>query len=214
MKKILYFAIILSLSFASSCSKNKDDVPTTWNTSLGKATFATTQTWKISGGSITQVWSDAVEIIGAKDDYNGGNSTDGYRIDFGANKSPYKGSLFSWRAVAETANLCPPPWRVPTQQDFINLDKALGGTGENRKNSELVTFIIPKHLGDWGGAFGGCFSNGTLYQQGVVGYYWSQSESSSDSNRGFYLFFSTNGDVYPQMSYFKSSGFTLRCVRN
>jgi len=211
MKKILYFAMITSLAFATSCSKNKDDG--TWNTSLGKARFATDKTWEISRNGITQVWSDAVEIIGAKGNYNGGNSTDGYRIDFRSNKSAYKGSLFSWRAVAEVENICPPPWRVPTLQDFINLDKLMGGTGENRNNSELVTLIIPRYLGDWGGAFGGyCGSGGALGIQGHGANYWSQSQSPAGN--GFCLCFSTGGNVYPQIWDFKGNGFSLRCVRD
>ena len=170
------------------------------------------QTWEISNGSITQVWSDAVEIIGAKNNYEGGNSTDGYKIDFRANKLGYKGSLFSWRAVVETANLCPPPWRVPTEDDFINLDKAMGGSGNNRYNSE-VAFVNDKYLGDWGGAFGGgCLSDGTLFDQGSWADYWSQSEEPA--NCGFRLKFGTIGHIYPQNCIDKDYGFTLRCVRN
>ena len=204
MKKILYFAMIISLSFATSCSKNKD-VPT-WDTALGKAKFATAQTWTISG----QVWSDVVEIVGAKNNYEGGNSTDGYKIDFRANKLGYKGSLFSWRAVAETANLCPPPWRVPIQQDFVNLDIAMcGGDGGSRTNPSDLSI----YLDTWGGAFGGyCSSDGTLRSQGSWANYWSATEYNATSAR--YLYFGTSGSIYPQNWYFKYYGLTLRCVRN
>jgi len=209
MKNILYFAIILSLVFASSCSKNKDDVPT-WNTDLGKAKFATAQTWEISGGSFTQVWSDAVEIIGAKNNYEGGNSTDGYTIDFRANDSDYKGSLFSWRAVAETANLCPPPWRVPTKDDFVNLDIAMcGGDGSSRTKP----FDLSKYLDTWGGAFGGrCLSDGRLVHQGSWAYYWSATEYTATSAR--YLYLGSGGSIGPQYWLDKNYGLTLRCVRN
>jgi len=207
MKNIFYFATIISLSFASSCSKNKDDG--TWNTSLGKARFATAQTWAISGNGITQVWSDAVEIIGAKDTYNGGNETDGYRIDFRSNPD-YKGSLFSWRAVVETANICPAPWRVPTMDDFINLDKAMGGTGEYRED---LDFVNTKYLGLWGGAYGGvCGSDGMLFLQGLWVGYWSATVGYTSDAR--FLSFATNGSINPQDWRGKDSGFTLRCVRN
>jgi len=209
MKNILYFAIILSLVFASSCSKNKDDG--TWTTSLGKARFATAQTWAISDGGITQVWSDAVEIIGAKGTYNSGNLTADF-IDFRSNPGQ-KGSLFSWCAVVETANLCPPPWRVPTKDDFINLDKAMGGNGNNRSNSEFDTFVTPKYLGLWGGAFGGqCNYGGDLVNQGLKAFYWSQSVK--DVDHGYNLQFNKNGNIYPQDWSGKGVGFALRCVRN
>jgi len=49
-----------------------------------------------------------------------------------------KGDLFSWRAVSELKDvLCPYPWRVPTVQDFIDLDIALGGTGESLSSRPL-----------------------------------------------------------------------------
>jgi len=205
MKKIIYSAMILSLMLATSCSKNKDDG--TWNTSLGKARFATAQTWVISGNGITQVWSDAVEIIGAEDTYNGGNETDGFRIDFRSNPD-YKGNLFSWRAVVETANICPAPWRVPTVDDFINLDKAMGGTGEYRED---LDFVNTKYLGLWGGAFGGsCYLDGTLNSQGSYAYYWSATEYNMGAR---HLGFGTNG-ISPQNWLSKYNGFTLRCVRD
>ena len=211
MKKIIYSAMILSLMLATSCSKNKDDG--TWNTSLGKARFATAQTWVISGNGITQVWSDAVEIIGAEDTYNGGNETDGFRIDFRSNPD-YKGNLFSWRAVVETANICPAPWRVPTVDDFINLDKALGGNGENRSNSEFVTFINAKYFGDWGGTFDGyTTTDGTLLRQGLWANYWSVTEGTTSQARSL-RFGTTSGFIFPQSFDSKSLGFTLRCVRD
>jgi len=206
MKKILYSAIILSLVFATSFSQDKDDGA--WNTSLGKAKFATGQTWKISGNGIIQVWSDAVEIIDAKDTYEGYNLTDGFRIDFRSNLGR-KGSLFSWRAVVETANICPEGWRVPTVQDFIDLDIAMGGTGQRRAD---LTFVEDKYLALWGGAFGGlCNSVGTLDDQGSWAYYWSATEDNATNAR--YLRFDTNGFINPQYWYYKSRGFTLRCVR-
>jgi uncharacterized protein (TIGR02145 family) len=40
----------------------------------------------------------------------------------------FEGSLFSWCAVVRFADeLCPHPWRVPTQQDFQDLMKAICG---------------------------------------------------------------------------------------
>ncbi|MDR1951449.1 MAG: fibrobacter succinogenes major paralogous domain-containing protein, partial [Bacteroidales bacterium] len=117
--------------------------------------------------------------------------------------------LFSWCAVARFgATLCPHPWRVPTVRDFIALDRALGGTGENRADANVRNRL----LNDWAGAYGGyCTSGGSLDDQGSWAYYWSSSEQSAVN--GFYLPFGTTGNVYPQSSGNKSYGFTLRCVR-
>jgi len=206
MKKILYSAMMLSLMLASSCSKDKERV--TWDTSLGKASFATDKIWEISSGTFTQKWSDAVEIIGAKSTYDGGDLTDGYKAGFCSNPGQ-KGSLFSWRAVAEIVNICPSGWRVPTTADFVNLDKALGGTGNDRTN---LNFVNNLYVTLWGGAFGGWRNYLTLVDQGSQAYYWSQSEKDADF--GFVLTFSSAGKISPQSYSMKNLGYTLRCVRN
>ena len=190
---------------------------TIWETSLGKASFATDFTWKISGNSITQEWSDAVQTVdcSSKTTFSGGNSTSGFNIDCRSNPGQ-KGDLFSWRAVKEVAEICPDGWRVPTSQDFIDLDIALDFNGQNRYQ-EMVKDTswqvqLNTYLTIWGGAYGGsCYSDGSLLNQGFFGIYWSQSESSTAL--GFLLSFNTGGYIYPQNWGSKGSGYVLRCVK-
>ena len=180
---------------------------------IGQVSFKSSQIWTIPAGSVTtkQEWSDVVMASGAKkDNYNGGGSGT-YLADCKQNDTGY-GDLFSWEAVNTYKNqLCPAPWRVPTKDDFINLDKAMGGNGNNRENSE-VAFVNDNYLGLWGGAFGGyCNSGGTLNLQGSWAYYWSQS---GESAYGFHLHFRMYGSIYPQNLNDKGYGFALRCVRD
>ena len=184
----------------AACAVTVISVPSSWSTNFGTASFVTAQLWTAGA----QTWSDAVQATGCnKTNFNGSNP------DCRSNPD-YKGDLFSWRAVdSYKSQLCPDGWRVPTQQDFINLDIALGGTGNNQQDNSTHR---DKYLNAWGGIFGGyCYSDGTLNYQGLSATYWSQSEYNSDN--AYYLFFNSDSHVFPQFFSGKSNGLSLRCVK-
>ena len=79
---------------------------------------------------------------------------------------PVRGYHYNWYYVKDhKAELCPSPWRVPTEQDFIDLDLAMGGDGENPpagtffNDAELVAKYVEEmgfenqagrfHSGNW-----------------------------------------------------------------
>jgi hypothetical protein len=106
-------------------------------------------------------------------------------------------------------------------QDFIDLDIALGGTGEHQNyNPEHRD----KYLNVWGGTYGGSVDTDEshLRGQGSWANYWSQSQDANSGIMGHYLhFYATNYSydrpvdfVNPQLSTLKNSGFSLRCVRD
>jgi len=210
MKKIFKMAVVAvaaGCTFAA-CDKDeeqeKNDVPSSWTSAkFGTVSCATTQTWTVG----SQIWTDAVQTS-----YGSSKTTfDGNTADSRSNPRQ-KGDLFSWYAIDSFKNqLCPEGWRVPTKQDFIDLDIALGGTGNESYHN---TTHRNKYLNTWGGAYGsGCGSGGLLDGQGLSADYWSQSENDSDF--GFGLRFNSNGNVYPQNDdYFKDSGLALRCVQD
>ena len=181
---------------------------------LGTVSFKTSQTWTIG----SQTWSDAVMAVRCrKDDYHGGVglwTTPEYRIDCRQNEG--YGDWFSWRAVdTYKAQLCPDGWRVPTVEDFKNLDIALGFTGENRGFDGAS---IQAYLEEWGGEFGGYVwvthdtEILTPVEVGTYACYWSQTEESDD--RGHSLAFGTAYmHVSPQGGGDKYNGFSLRCVK-
>jgi uncharacterized protein (TIGR02145 family) len=186
---------------------NNDATPG-WGESLGTVSFVTNQTWKVGN----QEWSDAVQATNCnKTAFYGGWYDDGeynFRADCRSNPNQ-KGDLFSWCAVARFgATLCPTPWRVPTVEDFIALDEALGGTGDFNVDNDL----LHKYFNFWGGAYGGyCDGMGVLHTQGSNASYWSQTKNQGTLAR--YLNFDMNFYIYPQGSLPKRNGFTLRCVR-
>jgi uncharacterized protein (TIGR02145 family) len=179
----------------------------------GTISFATNQTWTIG----SQEWSDAVQTS-----YCSGKTTFSGNIVSCRSNPGQKGNLFSWRAVFELQDeLCPDGWRVPTAQDFVDLDIALGGTGKNRQDTingdSFVEHSLETQLGwylnTWGGSYGGgCGSLGALHSQGSWGLYWSSSEQ--DANSSSRLAFVTLGHIRPQSLAPKYDGYPLRCVRN
>jgi len=206
-----------------------------WGESLGFITVYTSERWTIEGNGISQVWSDAVSATNCQKVTFEGGSRGNFNADCRSNPD-FPGDLFTWCAVVRFADqLCPYPWRVPTMQDFINLDIALGGSGNNRRvgTSDLATpeFVTSNYIYRWGGNFGGSslsggsfvldddvfgsndsgIFGGRLLSQGSWGNYWSQSEGTDRSGR--ILEFSMNGNIRPQTSMSKSTGSVLRCVQ-
>ncbi|MCL2028133.1 MAG: fibrobacter succinogenes major paralogous domain-containing protein, partial [Bacteroidales bacterium] len=206
----------------------------TFTAGIGTQFFKTNTVWTISGNGISQEWSDVVlTSTCGKTDFAGGanpnfntdcrgnrttelNETRPTTVNQGGNTANYFGDFFSWCAVVNhAATLCPSPWRVPTCQDFIELDIALGGNGSE---VYVATDIVAKYVGTsgnagqfWGGAYVGfCDNAGTDYQ-GSDAVYWSSSEANTSNAR--HLCFVTNGIVVPQGEGNKNDGFALRCVR-
>jgi len=179
-----------------------------WGSNLGTVSFATDQTWIV--GSLT--WSDAVQTTNCsrQENYHGGHwGLQDFNADCRSNVGQ-KGDLFTWCAIIRYQDeLCPYPWRVPTQQDFIDLDKALGGDSENKTDVALRDLYFSK----WGAGFGGyCSPTGTRGVQDSWAFYWSLTQAGPTT--GFMLALNDVGFVGPRRDSVKYRGFSLRCVRN
>lgn len=177
---------------------------------LGKISFRSDKTWEIG----SQIWSDAVMASRAdKDDYNGGVYLEyEYRIDCRQNGE--YGDWFSWMAVDKyKEEMCPDGWRVPTTEDFVDLDIAFGGDG----SSTMMDMGVHLYLEEWGGEYGGYvwfYENQVQFTEvGSYGAYWTQS--SADEYNGYALCF---GGAYgfrtPQAKSDKCNGFAVRCVKD
>jgi len=214
MKKIFSVLIIATMLATPVFSSGN-----TWTTTLGNASFVTDSTWTISGNGINQVWSDVVQtdMCSNKADFSGSNwQTSTFNVDCRSNPTQ-KGDLFSWQAVYNLRyELCPAPWRVPTSQDFVNLDIALGGNATERRQETINGHSWETQLSwftqIWGGNFGGLTNpHGTMLGVTFWGEYWSMCEADTDF--GLSLFFETEGSINPQHWNLKDHGLALRCVR-
>jgi uncharacterized protein (TIGR02145 family) len=195
----------------AGCSPDRNNI-----TNLGTPYFKTNNTWTVpaANGKAQQIWSDVVLAPGCnKEEFNGGPTTASFTTDCRRHNNQvrthnnYYGDLFSWCAVVtHAATLCPAPWRVPSAQDFIDLDILRGGTGENRTGNANIYTNNP-----WNGALGGeCTRSGTIQGAGNSGHYWSLNEHSSSEARS--LLFGSNL-LQPQKNGTKAFGHLLRCVR-
>ena len=201
-----------------------------WGASLGTVSFYSDKEWIIEGNNMIQIWSDAVSATACnKDDFRGAESLGRgprpryirlYNFNADCRNSPdFPGDLFSWCAVYRFADvLCPYPWRVPTKQDFVELDIIFGRTSRGRRHIEL---IIDDYINRWGGVFSASAgeTEGALHNF-PWGWYWSQTGTHPCSRQGSFvgtsahvLFFGSRF-VFPESSTHKGAGLTVRCVRD
>jgi hypothetical protein len=178
MKKFL-FLIVLSLVFVG-CKSKKDAVSIAtfrewcnpapgWGKSLGKISLGNETT--VSNDAMTQIWSDPVVATSCdKTSFRGGVYASAiYYPDCRPNPG-YNGHLFSWCAVLLFGEqLCPKPWRVPTKEDFINLDIILGGIGEKQFERAHLDRYINVWKSEFGGYALGSGSSGLLHQGWIGG---------------------------------------------
>jgi uncharacterized protein (TIGR02145 family) len=121
------------------------------------------------------------------------------------------GYLYNWKCVNEQqSKMCPSPWRVPTQADFVALDVALGGTGNNR--SVTLQWIMGTYVEVWGACFGGAGygTNIIAFQTGFM--YWPNSVGNA-TDASYVRYAIGDGNMYPIAGIEKRYGCQIRCVR-
>jgi hypothetical protein len=202
-----------------------------------------TQIWEIEGNGIKQVWSNAVQAsvcANRGDDFDQG--TYPYVIsDCQRPANGFNGDYFTWCVVGRFQNqLCPPPWRVPTVQDYADLDIALGGNGSSRTasdnplpvtiNDQYAWYVGPalpsphshtnnatNHGGIWGGARWTEIARGSKIVQGAVGasIYWTMTENPITAVNAlvFAVGSGMSGIQIGGTSTPKGRGVGVRCVR-
>jgi hypothetical protein len=158
-----------------------------------------------------QIWSDVIHLPECDKEDFGTITTEPQCRSFVYEGTPlyYYNSPF---AVDNAAMLCPSPWRVATKDDFVALDIALGGTGENRAG-ENPEWIIESYVNTWGAGLGGvCDASGVwdVYIPLLNGYWTSTLEGGLAYGMAFAAQYTT---INPQATDNRSLGFQIRCVK-
>jgi uncharacterized protein (TIGR02145 family) len=200
----------------------KDGCNTTFTPSGGQYTlrvvpdaalppYSGTLTWTVG----TQIWSGALSnpVTGCTSATVFG-PTNPPTVAYYRSEELYddSGYLYNWKCSNEQrSNLCPSPWRLPKQSDFVALDIALGGNGGQRVVSS--DWLNATYVGLWGARFGKTLS---AYESNVFIYnkfsYWAdQLQGGSAGNA--YLRLSEDNDLCPICSSYWNVGCQLRCVR-
>jgi uncharacterized protein (TIGR02145 family) len=148
------------------------------------------------------------------------------------NNDPVKlatyGRLYNWHAVNDSRGLCPVGFHVPTDNEWMTLEMALGMTSEQanstgRRGTDQGAQMKASSTDSppWDGTNSSGFSalpggsryylDGFFYVLGDYGYWWSSSPSGSYA--GFRYLDSGSSNVNRASDYVRS-GFSVRCVRD
>jgi uncharacterized protein (TIGR02145 family) len=115
----------------------------------------TNSIWVVSGAEGTQIWSDAINVPACNKTDFVGDTAPGVTTasDCRNNPNAEYGYLYTMKYIIDNAEtICPEGWRVPGPDDFIILDKNLGGNG----NATQSTDGVARYGGsEWGGTLGG-----------------------------------------------------------
>jgi uncharacterized protein (TIGR02145 family) len=129
------------------------------------------------------------------------------------------GALYNWYAV-NTGNICPTGWHVATNEEWMNLIAYLGGesqAGGKLKETGTGHWLSPNTGATNATGFtslaGGYRNSSGIYSNiKRSGYWWSASESSSLEAYYNFVFYNSNSIISSNSS--KTSGFSVRCVKD
>ncbi len=201
----------------------------------GVVTFRTDRTWEVG----YQIWSDVVLSEGSDKDTFTGVSGNTYIPD-GMRNGDF-GHMFSWATLVEFGEeLCPAPWRVPSNEDFVALDIALGGSG----SSTAEPGHEDKYRNQWGLEWSGQAFNSMISGGGIGSYqpiledgtllplgaddagngarFWATNADVGNRSMAVHLALVDN-DIYrnkpfpnidPSARTIKQYGFPVRCVKD
>jgi len=196
-----------------------------------------TQCWMAENLKVTHYPNgDAIPLVAdstAWDNLAGDNTSDAYSYynNSSANATTY-GALYTYAAaigdnwVRDNNNgqgVCPDGWHLPTDAEWTTLTDYLGGTsvaGGKMKEIGTTHWNSPNAEADNSSGFSALPSgfrdlNSTFYVLGDDGYWWSATEYSSDSsNSSYYRTMNYNRAEVTRCDFFKSIGFSVRCVRD
>jgi len=181
----------------------------------------------------TTVYANGDEIPYSRTDESWTTQEMGMRCSYDHDeaRSAQYGQLYNWYAVDDERGLCPSGWRVPSDEEWQDLEVFLGmsradvSLNGDRGSSELGIGTKLKAKSGWGEGGNGTddfgfsalpggyrFSlSGSFYFAGSGGYWWSSSPSGGDAWHRYLHDFSPG--VYRDY-YGPRYGFSVRCLRD
>ncbi|MFN5182355.1 MAG: FISUMP domain-containing protein [Bacteroidota bacterium] len=127
------------------------------------------------------------------------------------------GSIFNGFAVRDEKSMCPQGWLIPTDEDWDQLVRYVGGEYVAGTKLKSVSHWIKNGNGTDDFKFsifpaGTCGTDGKFYLIGGSAGFWTSSETGNFNNwaRTFYHF---NNDAM-RSNPSKKTGFFVRCIKN
>jgi uncharacterized protein (TIGR02145 family) len=182
---------------------------------IGAQTWATKNLDVISfrnGDAIPEAKTDAEWIAAGEQ----GKPAWCYYENNPANGTKY-GKLYNWYAVHDSRSLAPADWHVPSDAEWAMLTDYLGGKNGAGTQMKSANGWINNGNGSNSSGFTGLpagyrLGNGTFYNIGAFGYWWSSSEANAGN-----AWFSALGNDHADMDRIHSNkpkGFSVRCLRD
>jgi uncharacterized protein (TIGR02145 family) len=168
----------------------------------------------------TSVYANGDPIPNVTDGTQWSNLTTGAWAHYDNNstkENPY-GKLYNWYTVADPRNVCPSGWHVPTDAEWMLLSDYLGGEdvagGKMKSTSGWNTpNTNASNSSGFSGLPGGVrYDDGSFYNIGNYGNWWSSTEGSASSAWTRYLYY--NIGVVGSLDGSKGGGSSVRCLRD
>ena len=141
----------------------------------------------------------------------GGYKIGGYYNYCAASAGSYcygNGTSYGTPSGNATESICPAGWRMPTGStsgEYSALANAIyGSTSSTSDATAYANYRSALHL-----PLSGYFRNGSPYNQGSNGYWWS-----STRNRNYYMYYllANTSAIYPAYVDYRYYGYSLRCM--
>jgi uncharacterized protein (TIGR02145 family) len=198
-----------------------------------------TQTWMVENLKTTK-YNDGTTIPNVTDATSWAAQSTGAYSEYNntPNNGTTYGKLYNYYAIVNAHKLCPTGWHVPTDAEWTTLENYLidnsfnydGTNTENKYAKALASatgWTSDNSIGTVGNIDyptnrnatgftalpgGYRYVDGTFFDIGNVGFWWSSSEYDANNawERDLFYF---NSDVKRE-NYLKSYGFSVRCVRD
>jgi uncharacterized protein (TIGR02145 family) len=130
------------------------------------------------------------------------------------------GKLYNWYAVNDPRGLAPAGWHVPTEAEWTTLSTTLGGAqvaGSKMKAAGTSRWVTPNTAADNSSGFtglpsGGRNYDGTYFDLGYSGSYWSSNEDQA--KLGWSRMLSFRFRSMARSHVYKANGLSVRCLRD
>jgi uncharacterized protein (TIGR02145 family) len=152
-----------------------------------------------------------------------GETAPEYQWSYGGNEinAATYGRLYTWYAINDSRNVCPTGWHVPTNDEWVVLQNALGGSqvaGGKMKEAGLSHWLSPNEGADNSSGFNGLPSGyrsdaGVFYLIGQRFQLWSISVYSTDYAHDYELGYDNTGFIWGGWLP-KKWGLSVRCLRD
>ncbi len=113
-------------------------------------------------------------------------------------RSPQNTNL--WQGVNGVNNPCPSGYRIPTETELNNERLSWGSNNGNGAFAAPLKWTLAGYR---------YYSDGSLYNVGTYGYYWSSTVSGTNSR--YLNFYSSDAIIY---DYNRAYGYSVRCLKN